>query len=119
MTAILDRLDALNQPTVLGLAILSTILIWPIGIALFIYLFWSGRMNCRHHGGGRRMKSRMTQWSRDTGFSRGSGNAAFDEYRQETLDRLEDEQREFKDFLRKLKLAKDRAEFDQFMAERR
>ncbi|MEM9123254.1 MAG: DUF2852 domain-containing protein, partial [Pseudomonadota bacterium] len=59
------------------------------------------------------------QWGRDTGFSRTSGNAAFDEYRQETLDRLEDEQKEFKDFLSKLKLAKDRAELDQFMAERR
>jgi hypothetical protein len=49
----------------------------------------------------------------------GSGNRAFDEYRDETLRRLEDEQREFKDFLERLRFAKDRAEFDQFMAERR
>jgi hypothetical protein len=35
------------------------------------------------------------------------------------LKRLEDEQREFKDFLARLRFAKDRAEFDQFMAERR
>jgi hypothetical protein len=48
-----------------------------------------------------------------------SGNRAFDEYRSETLRRLEDEQREFKDFLGRLRFAKDRAEFDQFMAERR
>ena len=48
-----------------------------------------------------------------------SGNRAFDEYRSETLRRLEDEQREFKDFLARLRFAKDRAEFDQFMAERR
>jgi uncharacterized protein DUF2852 len=48
-----------------------------------------------------------------------SGNRAFDEYRSETLKRLEDEQREFKDFLGRLRFAKDRAEFDQFMAERR
>ena len=48
-----------------------------------------------------------------------SGNRAFDEYRAETLRRLEDEQREFKDFLGRLRFAKDRAEFDQFMAERR
>ena len=48
-----------------------------------------------------------------------SGNHAFDEYRSETLKRLEDEQREFKDFLGRLRFAKDRAEFDQFMAERR
>ena len=48
-----------------------------------------------------------------------SGNSAFDEYRVETLKRLEDEQREFKDFLERLRFAKDRAEFDQFMAARR
>ena len=48
-----------------------------------------------------------------------SGNRAFDEYRTETLRRLEDEQREFHDFLDRLRMAKDKAEFDQFMAERR
>jgi len=48
-----------------------------------------------------------------------SGNRAFDDYRSETLKRLEDEQREFKEFLERLRFAKDRAEFDQFMAARR
>ena len=48
-----------------------------------------------------------------------SGNHAFDDYRTETLKRLEDEQREFKEFLERLRFAKDRAEFDQFMAARR
>ena len=48
-----------------------------------------------------------------------SGNRAFDDYRIETLRRLEDEQREFKDFLERLRFAKDRDEFDQFMTERR
>ena len=48
-----------------------------------------------------------------------SGNVAFDEYREDTLRRLEDEQREFKDFLHRLRHAKDKAEFDQFMEERR
>ena len=36
-----------------------------------------------------------------------SGNRAFDEYRSETLRRLEDEQREFKEFLERLRFAKD------------
>jgi hypothetical protein len=47
-----------------------------------------------------------------------SGNRAFDEYRAETLRRLEDEQREFKEFLERLRVAKDRAELDQFLSER-
>ncbi len=62
-------------------------------------------------------------WQRQTdpsaGFARSSGNRAFDEYRAETLRRLEDEQREFIEFLERLRHAKDKAEFDQFMAERR
>jgi hypothetical protein len=48
-----------------------------------------------------------------------SGNTAFDAYRMETLRRLEDEQRDFTEFLNNLRHAKDKAEFDQFMAERR
>ena len=48
-----------------------------------------------------------------------SGNRAFDDYRADTLRRLEEEQREFKEFLERLRFAKDRAEFDQFMAQRR
>jgi hypothetical protein len=48
-----------------------------------------------------------------------SGNQAFDEYKAETLRRLEEEQGEFAHFLDRLRFAKDKAEFDQFMAERR
>lgn len=48
-----------------------------------------------------------------------SGNSAFDEYRASTLRRLEEEHGEFKSFLDRLREAKDKAEFDQFMADRR
>ena len=65
-----------------------------------------------------RMRSKME--GRDWwGTPPSSGNRAFDDYRAETLRRLEDEQREFKEFLERLRFAKDRSEFDQFMAERR
>lgn len=47
-----------------------------------------------------------------------SGNSAFDDYRAETLRRLENDQQEFQAFLERLRRAKDKAEFDQFMAER-
>jgi hypothetical protein len=65
-----------------------------------------------------RMRSKMGcgDW---WGNPSSSGNRAFDEYRVETLRRLEEEQREFRDFLERLRQAKDKAEFDQFMAERR
>ena len=48
-----------------------------------------------------------------------SGNNAFDQYRSDTLQRLEEEQKEFRDFLSRLRAAKDKTEFDQFMKDRR
>ena len=48
----------------------------------------------------------------------GSGNAAFDAYREETLRRLEEEQAEFNGFMSKLREARDREEFERFMADR-
>ena len=48
-----------------------------------------------------------------------SGNRAFDEYRAETLRRLENEQKEFREFLNQLRFAKDKAEFDDFLTNRR
>ena len=47
-----------------------------------------------------------------------TGNTAFDAYREETLKRLEEERDAFVSFLEQLRAAKDRAEFDQFMANR-
>ncbi len=48
-----------------------------------------------------------------------TSNRAFDEYRAETLRRLEDEQKEFLEYLERLRQARDKQEFDQFMADRR
>lgn len=47
-----------------------------------------------------------------------SGNSAFDAYKADTLQRLEEEQDQFEAFLQRLREAKDKAEFDQFMEER-
>jgi len=66
-----------------------------------------------------RVRAKMERARANWGAPSSSGNRAFDEYRSETLKRLEEEQREFKDFLERLRFAKDRDEFDQFMAERR
>ena len=66
-----------------------------------------------------RWQDHMRSAGRWHGPQQSSGNRAFDEYREETLRRLEDEQREFKDFLERLRFAKDKTEFDAFMNERR
>lgn len=70
-----------------------------------------------------RMRTRMDGSGNGGGFGfwqpPASGNRAFDDYRAETLRRLEEEQREFQEFLVRLREAKDKAEFDQFMAQRK
>ncbi|MGZ3293055.1 MAG: DUF2852 domain-containing protein, partial [Xanthobacteraceae bacterium] len=102
--------------------ILGFMVWWPIGLATLAFIIGSGRMSCwkgrgvsRWHEAADQMRQAGTWWQP----SRSSGNRAFDEYRQDTLQRLEEEQREFHDFLARLRMAKDKAEFDQFMAERR
>lgn len=54
----------------------------------------------------------------DVNTMRPSGNSAFDAYKSDTLRRLEEEQHQFEAFLERLRDAKDKAEFDQFMNDR-
>ena len=119
------KLDDLGRPIWIGLTVLGFILYWPVGLAILLFSLWSGRMGCWKHGrfgrwhhGAERMSDRMQGWCGGGRERRSSGNRAFDEYRSETLDRLEAEQKEFLDFLDRLRQAKDKAEFDQFMNER-
>ncbi len=120
------KLDDVGKPIWIVAMVLGFIWWWPLGMVTLAYLLWSGRMGrwkhahgCwgrwhHHHEGG---DARPTAHAAPQGPS--SGNRAFDEYRTETLRRLEEEQKEFFEFLERLRLAKDKAEFDQFMAERR
>jgi hypothetical protein len=95
--------------------ILGFMLFWPIGLGILAYLIWSGRMGCRSSHWKDYAEKR---WNRARTTFQSTGNAAFDEYREETLKRLEDEADEFQTFLARLREARDKAEFDQFMAER-
>lgn len=116
---IVAKLDELGKPAWVALAILGFMVWWPVGLATLAFIMGSGRMSkggsvSRWYGAADQMRPAGTWWQP----SRSSGNRAFDEYREETLRRLEEEQREFRDFLARLRMAKDKAEFDQFMAER-
>jgi hypothetical protein len=48
-----------------------------------------------------------------------SGNAAFDAYRTDAMQRLDEERARFGEFLERLRKAKDKEAFDSYMAERR
>lgn len=121
------RLDDYGTPAWIGIMVLSFVLFWPVGLAVLAFLLWSGRMGCWKGSRGewrrRWQEMKHNHHGHGHGHSRwqggSSGNVAFDEYREETLKRLEAEQKEFYGFLDRLRQAKDRQEFDQFMAERR
>ena len=117
------------HPGWIVLMILGFIFWWPIGLIILGIVIGSRKMGCWSHRGYDRwhdqmqdkmdrMRTKMESFGGGWGRS-SSGNRAFDEYRSETLSRLEEEQREFREFLQRLRMAKDKAEFDQFMAERR
>ncbi len=113
------RLDELKTPIWVALVILGFIYWWPLGLAILAYALWSRKMGCCGMNFGR-WRDDTSREARDWWLQpRTSGNRAFDEYRTETLRRFEEEQREFQEFLGRLRLAKDKVEFDQFMAERR
>ncbi|WP_341366320.1 DUF2852 domain-containing protein [Yoonia sp. BS5-3] len=103
-------LDERGKGAWIAAMVLGFIFVWPVGLALLAYMIWSKRMfnsSC----------TAMTR-SRTRHMSKTSGNSAFDAYKVETLRRLEEEQDKFEAFLERLREAKDKAEFDQFMNER-
>jgi hypothetical protein len=125
------KLDEFGKPAWIALIVIGFMAWWPLGLGVLAFTIWSGRMGCGYHGGSDRWQHKMERMQRKMDWMRSrmaggtpwagptSGNRAFDEYRTETLKRLEEEQREFRDFLKRLRFAKDKTEFDQFMAERR
>ncbi|HEY9019314.1 MAG: DUF2852 domain-containing protein [Paracoccaceae bacterium] len=104
-------LDHKGKGAWIAVMVLGFIFVWPVGLAILAYMIWSKRMfskSCRNRSMARQ------------GFSvmQSSGNSAFDSYKAETLRRLEEEQHSFEAFLQRLREAKDKAEFDDFMADR-
>lgn len=117
------KLDEWGRPAWIAATVLGFFIFWPIGLLILGYAIWSGRMGCGNRAGsarweGRRGWHRSGPWN-SAPWNSGSGNTAFDEYRTETLKRLEEEEEEFRNFLGRLRQAKDKTEFDLFMAERR
>jgi hypothetical protein len=68
---------------------------------------------------GTEVGTRVGPWRGLATADRPQSSTAFEEYRQEALQRLEQEEGAFRQFLEQLRRAKDKTEFDQFMAQRR
>lgn len=141
MSEMVARLDDYGRPAWIAVMVIGFVLFWPVGLAILAYMLWSGRMGCsgrnRSHNRSEwqsrfadkfgdkfdrarsRVEDEVRNFSGGFGPAYSSGNAAFDDYRQATLKRLEEEEREFRTFLDRLRKAKDKSEFDAFMSERR
>jgi len=119
-------------PATIALMVLGFIVFWPLGLAMLAYIIWGDRLdgfkrdvNRATDGifsGCRRSADKMHRWGNRAG---GTGNVAFDEWREKELERLAEERRkldetlaEFDDYARELRRAKDQEEFDRFMAAR-
>jgi len=119
------------HPMSIGLMVLGFVVFWPLGLAMLAYILWGDRMRASW----RDARPEFAAAAQRAGFgSRGdrfggsygrTGNAAFDEYRERELKRLEEERAqidrmrdEFDEFLRTLRRAKDQEEFDRFKASR-
>ena len=122
------------SPLTIALMVLGFITFWPLGLVVLGYIMWGEKFGGSaekaqdYWNKGRSFmtsnKPANSRWNRfDTNSS---GNAAFDEYRAEQLRRLEEERARldaeidaFHEHMANLNKARDREEFDRFMAERR
>ncbi len=126
---LLTKLDKLGKFAWLAITAAAFAVAWPVGLAMLAYLGGSGRLQawdseyagasgawfnvgCRSPASGSESPTRKPS-------AAASGNKAFDDYRADAMSRLEEEEREFRSFLERLRQARDKAEFDGFMAERR
>ena len=125
----LAKLDEFGAVAWLAVAAAAALISWPLGLATFAYLAGSGRLYSWRDGRGRLPGGWLnlgggSVGSTPDGTGRGSRapssvNQAFDAYRADAISRLEEEGREFQTFLDRLRQARDKAEFDAFMADRR
>lgn len=104
------------HPLELASMIVGFVIFWPIGLAILAWKKWTGA------GAGGERRRGIPQPMVGPGDT---GNSAFEDYKHAELERLEAERRrlfeaqeQFGAYLDRLKRARDRAEFDQFMAER-
>ncbi len=132
---LLSKIDEFGKVGWITLVVVGFWIAWPLGLMLLAFLAGSGRLGWVRAGGcgggpgawfnlgAEERRARPGKpWGQAWGRPRAaatSGNKAFDEYREETLHRLEEEEREFQAFLDRLRKARDKSEFDAFMAERR
>ncbi|MBC8716288.1 DUF2852 domain-containing protein [Ochrobactrum sp. Marseille-Q0166] len=118
-------------PATIALMVLGFIFFWPLGLAMLAYIIWGDRLGDFKRQVNEKTDSvfgsfRNCGKSESFGFGGTTGNAAFDDWRREELDRLTEERRkleearaDFEAYAQELRRARDKEEFERFMNERR
>ena len=119
-------------PLTIALMVLGFVIFWPLGLAMLAYILW-GELFGGSNDKAQAWMSKSKAWCQSNNYrhrgpgawNHSSGNAAFDDYRTEQLKRLDEERKrldgeinEFHEYMRNLRMARDREEFDRFMRER-
>jgi hypothetical protein len=115
------------HPLNIAAMVIGFIVFFPVGLAILAWNIWSARAD-RQAMAGVPAGGLSGMWhasETDRHLARHSGNSVFEDYKRETLARLEEERRRliaeqqaFGSFLDDLKRAKDREEFERFMQAR-
>ncbi|MEN5275372.1 DUF2852 domain-containing protein [Brucella sp. TWI432] len=115
----------------IALMVLGFIFFWPLGLAMLAYIIWGDRLGDFKRQVNEKTDSMFGSFrncgkSESFGFGGSTGNAAFDDWRREELERLAEERRkleearaDFEAYAQELRRARDKEEFDRFMNERR
>jgi hypothetical protein len=119
-------------PLTVILMVLGFAVAWPLGLLVLAYILWGNQVpGIRSHFDGMK-RDWNDAWCGPRGGFRSersyggpSGNAAFDDYRAAELKRLDEERRkleeeraEFEQYVRDLRRARDKEEFDRFKSDR-
>jgi Protein of unknown function (DUF2852) len=115
-------------PATVALTVAGFMVFWPVGLAMLAYVLFGERFDAFKRDANATVDGVASAFRRGgSGFSRQSttGNVAFDEWRDSEIERLNDERRkldemraEFEEELREFRRAKDKEDFDRFMAKR-
>ncbi|OCX61428.1 hypothetical protein BFP70_15505 [Thioclava sp. SK-1] len=116
-----DWMDQHGRMAWIVLMIGTFIFAGPLGLLVLGFMLVTGRFKRKFrdaHHVTRKCGPNWGQARSQFNMSRSSGNAAFDAYKLDTIARLEQEQDDFEAFLTRLRDARDKAEFDQYMEDR-
>ncbi len=116
-------------PITITLMVLGFVIFWPFGLAVLAYILWGDRWHGVQNGIDR-MTDKIARKNKGCGRrhyrAQRTDNVAFEDWREEELERMKEERRkldetiaEFETYKEEKRRAKDTEEFDDFMTERK